>query len=262
MSSIILPGDSLPSDSNVTSTKIGPGIYKYPRTQTLIPSAAGILQSPNPDLIYIESNTKRYVPRAHDYVVGTIVGSIGEYYKVQLQSFSPPVMLPFLGFANATKKNRPNLKVGQVVYARVVSSDEVECEVVCYDAGNARDAGGFGVLDESGLVVDVELNFARELLYNASSEVLALLSRKVQFEVAVGINGRVWIKCGDGVGGGGEQGDKVGEGEDGEEQGESDRGRSLKNLKDTLAAVRYLKMCQSRQPSEFESALKDAFKGV
>ncbi|KAI3405336.2 RRP40 [Candida oxycetoniae] len=293
MSTIIVPGDKLAIEgSSLSNTKIGPGIYKIPKSQDLIPSTAGILHVQNQSnsnnkkgtqLVYIESNTKRYIPQNNDFIIGTIVGSIGEYYKVQLQPFSSPVLLSFMAFPNATKKNRPNLKNGQSVYARVVNDDNdatFETELECFDSGNARESGGFGVLDDLGLVFDLSLNFARELLYNAQSLVLRHLASRVQFEIAVGINGRIWLKCGDGLAsrnprkddGDGDVKMKSGNTESGmsghnnnnndDDDEFSFRSKNLKNLKDTLAAIDYLKRCEKVSPDQFQNELKMAFKGV
>jgi len=300
MSSIVVPGDKLPIElpsSTTTKTKIGPGVYKEPKSQNLIPSTAGILhidqrtqQQQQQQLLYIESNTKRYIPQNNDFVIGTITGSMGDYYKVSLQNYSPPVLLSFMSFPNASRKNRPNLNVGQVVYARVVNDDNdstFETELECFDASNNRELGGFGILDDSGFVIDdVAMNFARELLFNPKLLVLEVLATRVQFEIAVGINGRIWIKCGEGlrnekgsaqqqlnqgggVGGGGANGndedddalmksrsDRVGDGDD----AESIRAANIKNLKDTLCAVDYLRRCQTSPPDGFKLHLQAAFK--
>ncbi|KAI5966663.1 RRP40 [Candida theae] len=279
MSSIILPGDSLPIEpASSTKTKIGPGIYKEPKSQNLIPSTAGILhvnqnQQQHSQLVYIESNTKRYIPHNNDFVIGTVVGSIGDYYKVSLQDYSAPVLLSFMAFPNASRKNRPNLTTGQVVYARVVNDDNdstFETELECFDASNNRETGGFGVLDDSGYVFDVPLNFARELLFNPKSPVLEFLASRVQFEIAVGINGKIWLKCSEGLQSGQEQhqqqqqqqlargdGGEDGDGEDARMRGlneagddaESLKARNVKNLKATLWAVEYLKRSQSSPTS-------------
>lgn len=289
MSSTIVPGDKLPiEDPSLTKTKIGPGIYKEPKSQNLIPSTAGILhinqnQQQNSQLVYIESNTKRYIPHNNDFVIGTVTGSIGDYYKVSLQNYSPSVLLSFMAFPNASRKNRPNLTNGQVVYARVVNDDNdstFETELECFDGSNNRESGGFGILDDSGFVFDVAMNFARELLYNSKLTVLELLATRVQFEIAVGINGKVWLKCGEGLqneqehaqlqssgnGNGGNGDDNVrmrnkndnGDGDD--DDVESLRARNVRNLKDTLCAVEYLRRCQTSQPDKFKDHLQAAFK--
>ncbi|KAI5956118.1 hypothetical protein CANMA_004565 [Candida margitis] len=292
MSSIIVPGDNLPIDPpSSTKTKVGPGIYKDPKSQNLIPSTSGILhitknQQQNSQLVYIESNTKRYLPHNNDFVIGTVTGSIGDYYKVSLQDYSSSVLLSFMAFPNASRKNRPNLRNGQVVYARIVNDDNdstFETELECFDASNNRESGGFGVLDDSGYVFDVSMNFARELLYNSKSPVLELLATRVQFEVAVGINGRIWLKCGEGLqteqgqqqqqqqnsgGNGTNDGDGDGDvsrrnrndGGDEEDDAESFKSRNLKNLKDTLSAVEYLRRCQTSSPDKFKEHLHSSFK--
>ncbi|WLF77646.1 exosome non-catalytic core subunit rrp40 [Lodderomyces elongisporus] len=302
MTAIIVPGDSLPIKNNTSvsesttaaadaagagagagaATKIGPGIYKMPRSQHLIPSTSGILHHQyqsnknNAELVYIESDTKRYIPRNNDFVVGTVVGSVGDFYKVQLQQFSSPVLLPFMAFPSATKKNRPNLNIGQCVYARVINDDNdstFETELSCTDAMNSRESGGFGVLGESGFVFDLKLAFARELLYNAKSNVLSTLATRVQFEIAVGINGRVWIKCGEGVieekkRNKNEETDgdvkmrSADGGDDDNDSVEGLRSRNLKNLRNTLAAVEFLKKCEKVEPEQVSNELKKAFKGI
>ncbi|KAI5955730.1 RRP40 [Candida jiufengensis] len=264
--SIIIPGDQLPIDAQNPhiNTTIGPGIYKIPKTQDLIPSTSGYLEvnkHQNSQSAYIESNTKRYIPHNNDFVIGTIVGSIGEYYKVSLQNFSSTVLLNFFAFPNTNKKNRPNLKTGQVVYGRIVNDDNdstFETEIECFDASNNRESGGFGILDDSGYIFNVPLNYARELLYNSKSSVLENLAKKVQFEIAIGINGKIWLKCSDGL-----QQFKLDNNEQEiEDEEENLKQKNFKNLKDTLAAVKYIQRCSRITSDKFENELKLCFKGL
>ncbi|CAI5757674.1 unnamed protein product [Candida verbasci] len=256
-SSLILPGDNLEiEDISQYKTTIGPGIYKFPtREPKFIPTQPGILNhstQSNKQLIYIESNSKRYIPHKNDLVIGIVVGSIGEFYKVQLQDFSTPVLLNFMSFANATKKNRPNLKNGQVVYGKVtVDSIEIENEIECIDEG-------CGVLDDSGYVFNVNLNFARELLYDANSIFLKLLANKCQFEIAIGINGKIWLKCGEGV----KKEVKESENKEDEDDDMDIDSTNVKDLKYTLAAVEYLKKAQFVKQDELKQVLNVCFKNV
>lgn len=250
MSNIILPGDSIPV--NDIPTTIGPGVYKDPKNQTIIPSSSGILHNKTNkkqtnQLVYIDSMSKRYIPKTNDYVIGIITGTIGESYKVSLQDFSNSVLLSMMAFPNASRKNRPNLKTGQVVYARV-SQDipEIDVELECIDPTTGKE-GGFGLLDESGYVFDVNLNFANELLFNPDSIYLEKLSTKCKFEIAIGINGKVWIKCGEGL--------VKGENDELEESGVND-------MKMTIAASKFLIGCQERRREEVEEYLKECFKGM
>lgn len=273
MSNIIIPGDSIPQASE-GRISIGPGVYKIPRTGVVIPSSAGLytekhLKPTDSTLIFIDSNSKRYIPQVNDYVIGIITGVYAEFFKVQLQDFSPAVQLSMFAFPNATKKNRPNLKIGQAVYARVSKANpDVDVELECIDATTGKD-GGFGLLDESGYIFDINLNFARELLFNKQSKFLEKLASRCAFEIAIGINGKVWLKCGDGIAPK-QQPDldeDLVEGEDGElvlkpKVQATDNTSIVKDLKMTLAASRFLTICQSVNPDKVDDELAAAFKNV
>ncbi|EGW34713.1 exosome complex exonuclease RRP40 [Spathaspora passalidarum NRRL Y-27907] len=257
MADLIVPGDKLPiEDPSTVKTTIGPGVYKMPTTHNLIPCSSGVItvETKNSNqLVYIESNNKRYIPHTNDFVIGVVTGVVGESYKVQLQDFSSPVLLGFMAFPNATKKNRPNLKIGSAVYARVLQDiPEIEAELECIDPTTGKE-GGFGLLDESGYIFDVELNFARELLFNPKTVFLQLLSTKCQFEIAIGINGKIWIKCGEGLK------EKT---SDSMETDEEDPATNIKDLRTTLAAANFLIKCQHITQDKLKAELTNAFKGI
>jgi len=67
-----------------------------------------------------------------------------------------------------------------------------EVEIACVDAATQK-AAGFGELEGGVLVLGVELGRCRALLSSKDST-LSRLGAKFPFEVAVGMNGRVWIK--------------------------------------------------------------------
>lgn len=258
MSQIIIPGDSLPKPQNPeVQVTIGPGIYKNPKDQSIIPLNAGLLKlvslnkKTGENLIYIDSNSKRYIPQVNDYVLGVVTGVFSEMFRVSLQDYSAPVQLSMMAFPNATKKNRPNLKVGQAVYARVSESvPEIVTEIECIDPETGKD-GGFGPLDENGYIFDVNMNFARELLFNKSCVFLEKLAARVAFEIAIGINGKVWLKCGHQV-----------PTADGDVEMEDPSALPVKQLKASLAAARYLQECQTVQKEKADDILKKAFKGI
>lgn len=265
---VVLPGDSLPIEKDTnTSISIGPGIYKSPITQEIIPSSAGIIHIKDTKqganrLIYIDSNSKRYIPQTNDFVIGIITGVFGENYKVQLQDFLQSVQLSMMAFPNASRKNRPNLKVGQAVYARVSQAiPEIDVELECIDATTGKE-GGFGLLDESGYLFDVNLNFSRELLFNQSSPILEKLASKCRFEIAIGINGKIWIKCGDGVPiqkEGVSINDNEEEEGDGKQKSVSTTRNSAYDLRCTLAASRYIQNCQNLTSEQIDAELKKLF---
>ena len=102
-----------------------------------------------------------------------------------------PATLSSLAFENATRRNRPNLKLGDVVYARVsVAHPDLDPEVVCTDSTGR--ASGFGQLKE-GLLSACSTGLSRRLLSRPPCAILAALGQQLQFEVAVGMNGRLWV---------------------------------------------------------------------
>ncbi|KAH3670536.1 hypothetical protein OGAPHI_001051 [Ogataea philodendri] len=191
--SFALPGDQIQLQS-ATNVVVGPHVRLDGTSVTA--ATAGFLvntQSQGSAVCYIEADSKRYVPSSQDFVVGTVVGSFGESYRVSLSNFSTPAVLGFYAFPNASKKNRPRLKTGDLVYARIASTDpDLDVELECFDATTGKE-GGFGLL-EGGFVFDVRLAYARHLLRHQDAPVLTKLMKKYQFELAIGANGRIWIK--------------------------------------------------------------------
>ena len=78
-----------------------------------------------------------------------VTARLADAYKLDLGS-SCSATLNFSGFDGATKKNRPNLVIGDVVFARVsVANKDMEPEVVCLDAENRPE--GFGEISDGML---------------------------------------------------------------------------------------------------------------
>ncbi|KAG7731106.1 hypothetical protein KL948_003386 [Ogataea haglerorum] len=161
--SIVIPGDHFTLETG-TEVVLGPNLQTTGNIAN--PTTAGYLvqtQTGSSSVAYVEADSKRYMPAAQDFVVGTIVGSFGESYKVSLANFSTPAVLGFYAFPNASKKNRPRLKTGDLVYARVASVDpDLDVELECFDATTGKE-GGFGHL-EGGFLFEVRLAYARYLL--------------------------------------------------------------------------------------------------
>lgn len=74
-----------------------------------------------------------------DAVVGIVVERHVDSFNVDLGGPFPAV-LPALAFEGATRRNRPNLVAGDLVYARVTAaSRDTDPELACTDAsGKAR----------------------------------------------------------------------------------------------------------------------------
>lgn len=197
---LVIPGDTvtLEGDSNIS---LGPNIKFQESTKTLQSISAGLfIQQPNKKddttLYYVDSARGRYIPSVGDLVLGTVIGKFGDFYRIMLNEFSENVILNIFAFPNASKKNRPILQIRDLVYARVSAcSKSVDVELSCIDPVTGKD-GGFGVLHD-GYCFNVSTAYARYLLFSHNATILKKLVEKVQFEIAIGINGKIWVKSAD-----------------------------------------------------------------
>ena len=156
---------------------------------------------------YIKQNTKRYRPSLEDRVVGVVEervasdGAGGDLFRVNIFG-THPALLSNLSFEGATKRNKPSLNTGQLIYARVQSISRftdptLSCQLGPHDGGLARkdwmtNEGTYGEL-KGGTCTKISLGLARELL-SPRNLVLAELARyKLAFEVCIGVNGMLWV---------------------------------------------------------------------
>jgi exosome complex component RRP40 len=200
MTELLLPGDPIPSSAipqSKKALKLGPGLQHTPPSTLLATIPGTIASDPKKNALWLEYSGGRYTPSTGDLVIGTILRSAGEYFTVSLAAYTPPVVLPHLAFEGATKKTRPQLSSGDLVYARVLDANrQTEAEIQCFNENTGK-AEGMGPL-KGGMVFDVSLAFSRRLMMPVKKGgvvLLQALSEKVAFEVAVGRNGRVWVQA-------------------------------------------------------------------
>ncbi|KAL8744019.1 MAG: hypothetical protein Q9190_003687 [Brigantiaea leucoxantha] len=203
---LVLPGqvlspDILPAPSNSSlSLKLGPGLrHIYP--STIITTLAGLLcVDHRKNAVWVENNNGRYVPQINDVVIATVHHSSTDYYHCAIIPHTAFAQLPQLAFENATKKTRPQLSPGSLIYAKVASaSKHMDPEILCYNPSTGK-GEGMGEL-KGGMVFDISLGMARRLLLNKQKDegeiaVLEEIAQKVAFEIAVGRNGKIWVKAG------------------------------------------------------------------
>ena len=129
-------------------------------------------------------------------MIGIVVEKTSEYYKVDICG-SQRAILPALAFEGATKRSRPFLKIGAVVYARVlIANKDMSPELTCISPKYNKDwVTGQAIFSElqDGYQFEVPVPLCK-LLLEDNCHVLYLLGRSVSFELAIGFNGRVWIK--------------------------------------------------------------------
>ena len=80
----------------------------------------------------------QYSPRNGDQVVGIIEDRGGDFYRVNIFS-GITTLLNRLSFDGATKRNKPELKPGDIVYCRIlVSQKDMDTEVTCTSASSLK----------------------------------------------------------------------------------------------------------------------------
>ncbi|GJN91370.1 hypothetical protein Rhopal_004391-T1 [Rhodotorula paludigena] len=189
---VLLPGDLLPSSSSASSSSLhlGPGLS----TSTATAAAAKGKGKERADVAATRAGLLGHLEQGDKerwWIEGTLKRVKG--YRVDIGS-SQAASLDALAFEGATKRNKPNLKVGTLVYAHLLSTPSFsEPELSCVDPATQK-AAGFGELQGGFLIRGVELGRCRALLA-PKNPILSTLGARFPFEVAVGMNGRVWVKA-------------------------------------------------------------------
>ncbi|KAH9889189.1 hypothetical protein F4778DRAFT_754338 [Xylariomycetidae sp. FL2044] len=198
----VLPGDDIDPSLIPTHPKrplrLGPGLRHIPPNE-LLPTVAGqLVTDRKKNSIWVEYNGGRYTPAVGDLVIATVQKSSAEYFYVTLSDYTANATLPVLAFEMATKKTRPNLNPGALVYARVcLANRHMDPELECVSPTTGK-ADGLGPLN-GGMLYDISLGMARRLLMRKSLEEgkLAVLEELgdagLAFETAVGRNGKLWV---------------------------------------------------------------------
>eukprot|EP00750_Incisomonas_marina_P006121 INCI14330.1.p2 GENE.INCI14330.1~~INCI14330.1.p2 ORF type:complete len:248 (-),score=47.56 INCI14330.1:2405-3061(-) len=162
---VVLPGEDLSGRIGAVATevKLGRGIdHRVSRTDTAAAAAkkpskaaanvapsitatkAGVFRFRPKNRFWVENNQKRYVPVTDDVVIGVVASRHAENYKVDVGT-SSLVQLDALAFDGASKRNKPNLQVGDVVYARVILANcDVEPEISCAVSERSGKKNGLG----------------------------------------------------------------------------------------------------------------------
>ncbi|KAI0909289.1 hypothetical protein F4823DRAFT_446584 [Ustulina deusta] len=198
----VVPGDEIPTSLIPShpkrALKLGPGLRHVPPSE-LIPTVAGqLITDRKKNSIWVEYTGGRYIPAVGDLVICTVQRPGPDYYFVTITDYTPNAILPQLAFEMATKKTRPQLTHGALVYARVcLANRHMDPELECVSPATGK-ADGLGPL-VGGMLYDISLGMSRRLLMRKSVEegkvaVLEELgSAGLAFETAVGRNGKLWV---------------------------------------------------------------------
>ncbi|XP_058815028.1 exosome complex component RRP40 [Topomyia yanbarensis] len=168
---------------------LGPGL-RQDNDDAVLVCKSGVLRKKAPNTFWVDCYQKRYVPNRGEIVIGIVSQKAGDIFRVDI-SASEPASLSYMAFEGATKKNRPDVNVGDAICARLlIANRDLEPELICVDSHGKK--GKLGVLHE-GFVFGCSINLVRKIL-NPKCTFLDLLAKEIAFEMAAGMNGRIWVK--------------------------------------------------------------------
>ncbi|XP_022738930.1 putative exosome complex component rrp40 isoform X2 [Durio zibethinus] len=171
--STVVPGDVVLDLSSMTNqtVKLGGGLRQD--CDAISAMKAGTLRFSKPNKYWVESSQKR------NFLIDVKGPAVG--------------FLPVLAFEGGTRRNIPKFEVGTLLYLRVVKANfGMNPELSCTDAGGK--AAEFGPLKD-GYMFETSTGLSRKLLSSPTCPVLEALGKKLSFEIAVGLNGRVWVNA-------------------------------------------------------------------
>lgn len=175
---VLLPGDIIACvkdfDELVESElKLGPGLRLD--GDKIVAFKYGVLRHKDSPLsMWVDTNQKRYVPVRNDSVLGLVAARGAEGYKIDI-GCAQLANLDALAFEGATKRHKPNLKISDIVYGKLVLAEkDMEPEISCLDEGGK--SNGLGPIC-GGYTFAVSLGLSRKLLEVPQSKILSLLGK-------------------------------------------------------------------------------------
>lgn len=206
MTTALLPGEAVPSESlpalkGNKALAIGPGLHYRPPASILATTTGQLSTDHRKKALWLETNGHgRYVPSVGDLVIATVHHSSVDYYHLAITPYTAMATLPQLAFEGASKKTRPVLQAGSLVYARVsMANKHMEPELECVHPSTGK-SEGLGEL-KCGMLFDISLGMTRRMMTNKAREdgafaILEDLAEKgLRFEIAVGRNAKLWVNA-------------------------------------------------------------------
>jgi len=192
------------NNNNSSSITIGNGvIYKDDKIVSIEGGKLNYSITSSSCQYSIKNNKKYYIPRTGDNVIGIIEEKGTDYYKVNIFSGANSIaLLGRLAFEGATKRNKPELKKGDIVYARItMTNKDIDTELTCLsNTGSKKEWTTnetiYGELSNGLLIHLSNLSIVNTLLV-PDCTVLNSLGKHFAFEVAIGMNGLIWIRSQD-----------------------------------------------------------------
>jgi exosome complex component RRP40 len=193
----VLPGDtialsSLPSPLDSTyAITLGPGLHYDKDTGAFTSHACGHIREPSSLNYYVDGHR----PTASTLSTGDLV--LGIVVRRQLETllvdigYNELASLSLYDFEGSTKRTKPNVDRGDVIYGRLQIDGECQPQITCINDDGKAD--GMGILNENGYLFDIPIDTANDLI--DQDNLLKELGNEIPYEIAIGANGRIWVKA-------------------------------------------------------------------
>lgn len=193
----VLPGDTIalstlpsPLDSS-SSITLGPGLHYDQDTGAFTSHASGHIREPSTLTYYVDGH--RHAASSlttGDLVLGIVVRRQLESLLVDI-GYNELASLSLYDFEGSTKRTKPNVDRGDVIYGQLKIDGECQPQITCVNEDGKAD--GMGILHENGYLFDISIDVANDLIDR--DNLLKELGNEIPYEIAIGANGRVWIKA-------------------------------------------------------------------
>ena len=143
-------------------------------------------------------NTRKYTSQPGDLVIGLVLGRQGDYYQIDINDRFT-ALLQYYDFEGATKRNRPHLETGSLIFAKVKSSNPCMNAVLTCSSSHNKKSWSSGEAEygplQKGYLSDCSVPLCQFLLSGPGKEFLSELGEVFKFELIVGYNGKLWVSA-------------------------------------------------------------------
>lgn len=181
----ILPGTLVAVDAPVEIDRLnlGPSLIMVSPSQIISLRAGTITQKSDKKSHTMTLTTSCPTFALHDQVIGIIKHRVAEKYIVEIKA-PTSASLSHYAFEGATKRNRPQLQTGDVVFGRITRLDKhLDPQMECFNS-HTLISEGYGILKD-GFLIDQKV----------STAMIDELGIYFKFEVIIADNDRAWIKA-------------------------------------------------------------------
>ncbi len=150
------------------------------------------IREPSPLIYYFDGHrpSASSLSTTGDLVFGIVVCRQLESLLVHM-GYNELASLSLYDFEGSTKRTKPNVDRGDVIYGRLKIDGECQPQIICVNEDGKAD--GMRVLHENGYLFDIPIDTANDLIDR--DNLLAELGNEIPYEIAIGANGRVWVKA-------------------------------------------------------------------